>query len=548
MKSVEAPEGDRSEISSSGRASVLVASGILLSRLFGLARQRAIAHYLGTSDATDAFTAALRIPNLLQNLFGEGVLSASFIPVYSGQLAQGDERTANEVARAVFGLLVMLSSLLVLTGIGAAPLLVATIAPGFDGDKYDLTVRLVRILFPSSAILVLSAWSLGILNSHGRFFLSYVAPVLWNLAMIVALVVGGGRGVDTDLAVWLAWGAVAGSVLQFAVQLPGTIRALGSLAPLWRPRWEPVRQVVRQFLPVFVGRGVVQISAFVDVTIASLVGAGAVATLGYAQLLSMLPVSLFGMSVAAAELPALSRIGAADPVIAEMRSRVQGAAGRMAFFVVPSAVAFLALGGELATIVYRSGRFGPAEAVLVWGALAGSALGLVAATQSRLLSAAFYALKDTVTPLKYALLRVLVGAAAGALLALLGPGIAGIEPQWGVAGITLGAGAAAWLEFRMLRAALASRLGGLVVPGPRQSVLWVCAAVAAGAAWGAKWFNSAAPDWLRIGLTLAVYAMVYWVLAWKSGVPEASALRARVFGKKSRAGARREVRGSNNRV
>ncbi|HWP04077.1 MAG TPA: lipid II flippase MurJ, partial [Gemmatimonadaceae bacterium] len=337
---------------------------------------------------------------------------------------------------------------------------------------------------------------------------------------------------------------VAGSVLQFAVQLPGTMKALGSLAPLWRPRWEPVRQVVRQFFPVFVGRGVVQISAFVDVTVASLVGAGAVATLGYAQLLSMLPVSLFGMSVAAAELPALSRIGATDRTVAEMRSRVQGAAERMAFFVVPSAIAFLALGGELATVVYRSGRFGSAEALLVWGALAGSALGLVAATQSRLLSAAFYALKDTVTPLRYALVRVLVGAAAGAVLALLGPDIVGIEPQWGVAGITLGAGAAAWLEFRLLRAALASRLGGPMVLGPRQSVLWLCAVVAAGAAWGTKWLNSGAPDWLRIGLTLTVYAMVYWVLAWKLGVPEASALRARVFGRTGRSGAKTEVRGN----
>jgi putative peptidoglycan lipid II flippase len=517
-----------------GGAAVLVAAGIFLSRLFGLVRQRAIAHFLGTSDASDAFTAALRIPNLLQNLFGEGVLSAAFIPMYAGLRARGDERAAGEAARAVLGMLGVVSSLLVLAGIATAPWIVAIIVPGFDPAKHALSVRLVRILFPGAAILVLSAWSLGVLNSHGRFFLSYVSPVLWNLAMILALVFGAGRDGDELMVVWLAWGAVAGSLLQLAVQLPGTASALGSLRPLWRPRWGPVQQVVRQFFPVFLGRGVAQVSAFVDVTVASLVGAGAVAILGYTQLLSMLPVSLFGMSVSAAELPVLSGIGATSGDAAGMRSRLEVAAGRMAFFVVPSAVAFLALGGDLATLVYGSGRFGHSDSLMVWSALGGSALGLVAATQSRLLSAAFYALNDTVTPLRFAVLRVLTGAGCGAILALLGPRLLGLEPRWGVAGITVGAGAAAWLEFRLLRGALSSRLGGLVVPGPRTAILWGCASLAAAVAWVVSWINSAAPDWLRIGLCLAMYAMVYWVLSWQLGVPEASELRERVFGKARR--------------
>src|SRR5512139_3704833 len=167
-----------------GRWAFLVAAGILLSRLAGLVRQRIFSHYFGqVSDAADAFKAAFRIPNFLQNLFGEGVLSASFIPVYAGLLAQGKSEEADRVAGAIFSLLSLLVSILVLIGVLATPLLIAVIAPGFKGAKVELTVSLVRILFPGAGILVLSAWCLGVLNSHRRFFVSYTAPVAWNLLM-----------------------------------------------------------------------------------------------------------------------------------------------------------------------------------------------------------------------------------------------------------------------------------------------------------------------------------------------------------------------------
>jgi hypothetical protein len=176
-------------------AALLVALGILLTRLFGLVRSRVTATILGTSDAADVFTAATRIPNFLQNLFGEGVLSASFIPVYARLLARGERGEADRVAGAVFGLLAATVAALVAVGVLATPLVVDVVASGFDGAKRALTIRLVRILFPGTGLLVLFAWCLGILNSHRRFFLSYVAPVVWNLAIIGALVWGGARGV-----------------------------------------------------------------------------------------------------------------------------------------------------------------------------------------------------------------------------------------------------------------------------------------------------------------------------------------------------------------
>src|SRR2546426_929482 len=204
---------DYSRVNSSpgtGRSAALVAIGILGSRLTGLIRQRVFAHYFGLqSDAADAFMAAFRIPNFLQNLFGEGALSASFIPVYASLLARGEEREASRVAGAVAALLGLATSALVLIGVLATPLLIDAIAPGFSGEKRDLTITLVRILFPGAGLLVLSAWCLGILNSHRKLFLSYAAPVMWSGAMICTLFAYGGRSNPPQLALSLAWGSVA---------------------------------------------------------------------------------------------------------------------------------------------------------------------------------------------------------------------------------------------------------------------------------------------------------------------------------------------------
>jgi putative peptidoglycan lipid II flippase len=206
-----------------------VAAGILLSRILGLVRNRVFAHFFGTSDAADAFNAAFRIPNFLQNLFGEGVLSASFIPVYARLLGREEEEEARRLAGAVFTLLALASAVLVLLGVLATPALIALIAPGFSGQKREITIRLVRILFPGAGLLVLSAWCLGVLNSHRRFFLSYTAPVLWNIAIIVTLIAFGRSVHGYHLAEYTAWGSVLGSALQFGVQLPPVLGVLGGL-------------------------------------------------------------------------------------------------------------------------------------------------------------------------------------------------------------------------------------------------------------------------------------------------------------------------------
>src|SRR3954464_4211992 len=205
-------------------AASMVAAGILLSRIAAVIRDPVFAHHLGNSDSADAFRAAFRIPNFLQNLFGEGVLSASFIPVYANLLAREASEEAGRVAGAIASLLALLTSLLVLVGVAITPWLIAVIAPGFGGDKRELTVVLVRVLFPGAGLLVFSAWCLGILNSHRKFFISYVAPVIWNAAIVVTLILFGKHSSQPELAVKVAWGSVVGSGLQFLVQVPLVLR------------------------------------------------------------------------------------------------------------------------------------------------------------------------------------------------------------------------------------------------------------------------------------------------------------------------------------
>jgi putative peptidoglycan lipid II flippase len=485
---IDSPVGETAKPErSSGKSAFLVGAGILISRIVGLVRQRVFAHYFGTSAAGDAFSAAFRIPNFLQNIFGEGALSASFIPVYAKLLAHDDEEEAAHVANAVLGILALVVSLIVLAGVLTTPYIISAIAPGFKGETRELTIRLVRILFPGAGLLVLSAWCLGVLNSHHRFFISYTAPVAWNLAMIASLVIFGRKMGQFPLAVYVAWGSVIGSALQFGVQLPTVFQLVRRLRPVIDLASAHVMTVVRNFFPVFMSRGVVQISAFVDAVLASFLPEGSVVALTYAQSLYTLPVSLFGMSVSAAELPAMSRaIGNTEQVAEVLRQRLEDGLQRIAFFIVPSSMAFLALGDVIAAVLYQTGQFKHDASIFVWGILAGSTVGLLASTLGRLYSSTYYALHDTRTPLRYAIIRVALTTILGYLFALPLPVALGINPKWGVAGLTASAGIAGWIEFALLRRTLNRRIGKTGLAGSYVLKLWLAALVAAGIGWGLR--------------------------------------------------------------
>ena len=419
-----------------GRHAFLVAAGIFLSRIAGLVRDRIFAHYFGITYVADAFKAALRIPNTLQNLFGEGVLSASFIPVYAKLLAQKDREEAGRVAGAVFSLLALITSVLVLVGVLATPYIIDVIAFGFKGETRRLAIQLVRILFPgvgSAGDVSMvpgdpeqSRQVLSLLRFTGACGTRRLSPPCWLF-----------RESDmSHLAVYTAWGSVVGSGLQFLVQLPMVLRLAPELRIFFRSLTENVRVVIRNFVPVFFSRGVLQLSAYIDGLLASLLPVGGVSSLANAQALYTLPVSLFGMSISAAELPAMSStLGTDEQVATTLRQRIAASTKRVGFFVVPSAVGFIALGDVITATIYQTGKFSHADAVKVWTILAGSGVGLVASTVGRLYSSAYYALRDTRTPVRFAIVRVILTTVLGYFCSRPLPRLLGVDPFWGAAGL-----------------------------------------------------------------------------------------------------------------
>lgn len=433
------------------------------------------------------------------------------------------------MARSVLALLAAASAAIVVAGVVAAPLLVDVLYAGFSADKRDLTVRLVRIIFPGIGILVLSAWCLGVLNSHGRFLLSYAAPVAWNLAIIAAAVAAAPARGPAELVVVVAWGAVIGSILQLVVQLPGVWRLLRPAAGRGGGEADGVRTVLGNFGPAVLSRGVVQVSGWVDMLIASFLGTGAVAALANAQLLATLPVGVFGMSISASELPAMAAATGREGAAAAIRERLEEGWRRIAFYVVPCAAAFLALGHVVSGTVFESGAFTAADSGYVWMILAGAALGLLATTAARHGSSAFFALGDTRTPLRYAVVRVVVGMGLGLLLGLVLPGRLGLDPRVGAAGLTLAGSVAGWVEFALIRRALAARIGPALLGSRYLGMLGGLAGLAAGAAWLTLVAGPVAawpPLWRGL-VVLAVFGAVYLGLTWLARIPEARWLASR---------------------
>jgi putative peptidoglycan lipid II flippase len=518
-----------------------VGLGIFLSRIVGLVRERVLATYFGTGLHADVLGAGLRLPNVLQNLLGEGTLSASFIPAYSALLGQGRTAEAGRVAGAAFALLLAVAGAIALLGVLLAPLIVSVFTPGFTGERRELLIAVVRIVFPMTGVLVLSAWALGILNSHRRFFLPYFAPVLWNAAIIGTFVAFGSRLTLDALVVAAAWGALAGGALQFAVQLPAVLR-LDRQIRLGTGRREPAfRDAVRKAGPAILGRGVVQLSGYLDLILASLLAIGAVARLRYAQTLYLLPISLFAMSVAAAALPELAREreGALDV----LRERTAAALRRVAFFVVPSFAAFVSIGDVLVAGLYRAGQFGDADVRIVWLILVGYSLGLLASTAARVHQSALFALRDTVTPARIALVRVLVALVAGAVLmvqfepvTVLGVTFpAGALASFDAEGLPLGplglaAGAAlgAWAEWALLKRAVAARLGSVGAGAVPLARMFAAAIAAAVAAFATSRGLANLHALLEAAAVAAVFGMVYLAVAAALGVEQAGALMRRL--------------------
>jgi putative peptidoglycan lipid II flippase len=279
---------------------------------------------------------------------------------------------------------------------------------------------------------------------------------------------------------------------------------------------------LKNFVPVFVSRGVVQISAFVDAWLASWLGTGAVAALGYAQSLYTLPVSLFGISVSAAALPEMSSaVGEQSERAEKLRLQLSAGLRQIAFFIVPSAVAILALGDVMVAALYQSGKFGRADTVYVWAILAGSAVGLLPSTFGRLYASTFYALHDTRTPLRYAALHVALATVFGYLFALWLPPLFGLDLRWGAVGLTVSAGLAGWAELVLLRRRLNARIGRTGLSASFALKLWVAAGASAAVGWGLKLLLGSVHPIILAALVLTPYGLLYFAVTSLWGLPEA---------------------------
>ena len=535
----------------SPRGSSAVASGIALSRLAGLVRESLLRSVLALGPAADAFAAALRIPNLLQNLLGEGSLSASFIPVYSRLLGEGRDDEAGRVAGAVAGLLTALAGGLVVVAIVLARPITVLLAPGFEGRRLDLTVDLMRITTGGLGLLVLSAWCLGVLNSHRRFFLPYVAPVLWNAAQIAVLAAAAfGDWSPRQAAVALAWGLVAGGALQFGVQALAVWRLAPDLRPSLGRGIPAVAEVRRRFGPAVLGRGVLQLSGYLDLVLASLLVTGAVAGLLSAQMLYGLPIALFATSVAAAELPEMSR----PEGRLRLAERALAARRRTAFFVAFSTVAYLVLGEAIVGALFGWGAFDTDDARVVALVLAAYSLGLPAVASSRIHQNTLYAMGDTAGPARIAALRVALAVAVGVTLMFpldriavhgavlgsvateggwFGPLGSGIrsgspDPHLGAMGLALGSAMAAWMELALLARRCRTALPGLPGPSAVMSRLAPATAVAVVVALAVRWGMSGLPDVALAPLGLLLAGSAYVLVARATGVAEADLVLAPV--------------------
>ena len=501
-----------------GRAATVVGAGILLSRLTGLLRNFLVARYFGMGLETEALNTASRIPNIMRNLLGEGSLSASFVPVYT-RLLEKDERAANALANSILGLLMGAISLLTLLGIFAAPALTTILAAGFSGEKRELTIQLTQILFPMTALMVLSGWCLGIQNSHRRFFWSYASAALWNVAQIAFLIWRGPHApLLRELAVGLAWATLVGSILQVGAQIPEVFKLVRPIRFSLNRDAPGVTETLRNLVPVLTALGVVQISSLIDVQIASHLPGSPITSLNNANAVVLLPVALFGVSIAASSLPEFSRdSGKLDhnALVERLRSGWQ----RVLFYIVPSTLACIVFGDLIIGMLYRTGRFTAGDEHVVHSVLAGFAVGLVSYGSVKLLASAHYALRDYRTPMRASLASLLVSAVISIGLAILLR-----DSVYAAAGIALGTAIGSYVNLSVQIRGLRAKLGPLYTHhmwlGTRRILIatFIAAIVAA----PVRYFLFDKVPFIAGPPTLAIFSLTYLVVAWRMGSGEAA--------------------------
>ncbi|MGC9030916.1 MAG: murein biosynthesis integral membrane protein MurJ [Desulfomonilaceae bacterium] len=399
------------------RAAGVVGFWTLLSRILGFLRDMVIARYMGAGLPADAFFVAFRIPNLLRRLFAEGALSAAFIPTYVETLQHRGQSEALRLARLTFTIASLILLLVTLLGILGGPWIVRVIAPGFSEniEKFELTVRLTRIMFPYIFFISLVALASGVLNSMNHFAAPAAAPTLLNICMIGAMIYAG-----TFMAPWyaLALAVTAAGVLQLLLQVPFLIQKGLRFRPLFDFRDPALAQIGRLFVPAALGGAVYQINVMIGTILASLLQPGGVSWLYYADRLVELPLGIFAIALGTAVLPSMSRqAGVGD--LKGLTHSVAYSLRLIAFFTIPASVGLIMLREPVIAALFQRGKFTAVDTQQTAYALLWYTVGLWAFSGLKVVTQGFFSLKDTATPVKVSVVAVIVNLGAG--LALMGP-------------------------------------------------------------------------------------------------------------------------------
>ena len=396
----------------------------IASRVLGLVRDQVLAFYFGAGDANDAFRVASRIPNLVRDLFAEGAMSAAFVPTFTKQLAEHGRARAWQLASSVINALVLVTGVLVIGGIVFAEPLVRLFAADF-GDipgKLELTIYLTRIVFPFLMLVAVAAALMGMLNSLGHFFVPALSPAMFNVAIIVMALglvpIAPSLGLQPITIVAIA--TLVGGVGQLAIQWPPLKREGFRYRPVLDLRDEGLHRVLLLMGPGTIGMAATQINVFVNTVLATGQGTGAVSWLDFAFRLMYLPIGLFGISIATAATPAISRM-VAEQDFARIRSTLADALGLMLFLNVPATVGLIVLAKPIVAVIFEHGEFTAADTLATAAALQLYAVGLVGYSVVRIVSPTFYALQRSRVPVMVSAGSVLVNVALNlALVRVMG--------------------------------------------------------------------------------------------------------------------------------
>jgi putative peptidoglycan lipid II flippase len=501
------------------RALGSIGTATLASRVLGFVRDSIVARAFGAGPITDAFFVAFRIPNVLRRLLGEGALSSALVPVFSDYRIARAPGEFDRMFRAVLAASLVVLVAVGMAGILTAPWLVGVMAPGFveEPAQFSLAVRLTRLMFPYLILVGLGALAMGALNAHGRFFTAALGPAVLNVGMILCTL-----GLAPYLAtpiVALGIGVLAGGFGQLVIQLPELMRAGVPLSPSFEFRHPALHRLGRLLLPSVFGLATVQVTVFINTLLASLLPSGSISYLYYADRVMEFPLGIFGIALASAALPAMSRQTAAGD-LRSLAHTLNFAVRLACYTALPATVGLVMLAAPIIRVLFERGQFGPAATAATAWALIWYAVGLTAFSATRIAAQTFYALGDTRTP-------VVVGVGAVAVNVALA--VALMQPMTH-AGLAAASSASAYVNLAALIVLARRRLGPIGGSQILRSVARTALASALLAVWCGlvRWqWPAETTVWVDIGWLSAAMAggvVVFWSASALAGSPEPAAL------------------------